>query len=129
MSVYFLLKTLHLSTVALSITFFCIRTYWLLTQPKILERRPIKRLPHVIDSILLISAFAMIYVGDISVDSSNPWIITKIIAICLYIIMGIYIFRIAKSKIQIYIALCFVMLIYYYIIQTAITKNIIPFIN
>ncbi len=129
MSAYLLLKTLHLSTVVLSITFFCIRSYWLLTQPKVLERSLIKKLPHVIDSILLISAFAMLYVGDISVDSSNPWIITKIIAICLYIVMGIYIFRIAKDKTQIYIALCFVMLIYYYIIHTAITKNVIPFIN
>lgn len=129
MNSYLFLKTLHISTVVLSITFFCIRIYWLLTQPKALESRLIKRLPHVIDSILLLSAFAMLYVGNISIGSDNPWIITKIIAISLYIALGLYIFRIAKNKTKIYIALCFVMLIYYYIIQTAITKNAIPLLN
>lgn len=129
MNSYLLLKTLHISAVVLSITFFCIRTYWLLAQPKALESKLIKRLPHVIDSILLLSAFAMLYVGNISIGSDNPWIITKIIAISLYIATGVYIFRIAKNKTQIYIALCFVVLIYYYIIQTAITKNAIPFFN
>lgn len=129
MNSYLFLKTLHISTVVLSITFFCIRIYWLLTQPKALESRLIKRLPHVIDSILLLSAFAMLYVGNISIGSDNPWIITKIIAISLYIALGLYIFRIAKNKTKIYIALSFAVQIYYYIIQTAITKNAIPLLN
>ena len=126
MNTYLLLKIIHLFSVVLSISLFSLRSYWLIEKSPILEKRLIKILPHLIDSILLISAFSMIFVGNITIDENNYWVITKIIAVIVYILIGLYIFKIAKQNYQIYIALVFVMFIYYYIIQTAITKSIIP---
>lgn len=129
MSLFLVLKTLHISTVALSICFFLIRVYWLVKQPNILTKKSIKILPHLIDSTLIISAFSMLYIADISISKDNPWVIAKLIAVSIYIAIGLYIFRIANKHIRIYYALCIAVLVYLYIIQTAITKNIIPILN
>ncbi|MCK5336895.1 MAG: SirB2 family protein [Gammaproteobacteria bacterium] len=126
MSFYLLFKTIHIATVTLSISFFITRTYWLLNNPQMLKHKLIKRLPHVIDSLLLFSAFAMLYIAELVPGSNNPWITAKLIGLILYIFTGLYLFRIAKRKIQIYSTLCIAILIYIYIIQTALTKNIIP---
>lgn len=128
MSFYQLLKIIHISTVILSLTFFLTRAYWLIQQPELLKNRIVRKLPHLIDSILLFSALALVYTGNLIPLRENPWITAKIIALICYILAGLYLFRIANTPRQQYISLFIAFLIYLYIIQTAISKNTVPYL-
>ncbi|MDH5423823.1 MAG: SirB2 family protein [Gammaproteobacteria bacterium] len=129
MSFYPLLKTIHISTVIFSFVFFLTRAYWLLRKPGLLQNKAVKILPHINDSILLFSALALVYTGKLLPLSDNPWIIAKVSALVCYIINGVYLFRIASTHFQRYIALTIAILIYLYLLQTAVSKSIIPVIH
>lgn len=127
MSLFYIIKAIHISSALLSISLFLLRSYWLLKSPKMLTIKPIKVLPHIIDSILLTSAFIMIYINKIPLGIESPWITSKVVAVIFYILLGLYIFKFSKNNYQKYISLVMSVLIYIYIINTAITKNPIFF--
>ncbi|HET8705073.1 MAG TPA: SirB2 family protein, partial [Pseudomonadales bacterium] len=56
---YQLLKMIHMVSVALSGSFFLLRGIWMLRDSALLQRKWVKIAPHVIDTVLLVSALAM----------------------------------------------------------------------
>jgi len=84
--------------------------------------------PHINDTILLISAVTLLLLGNIALGNDNPWVIAKIIAMVLYISIGFFIFKSAKSHKSIYLMFLLAIIVYSYIIHTAITKSFNPFI-
>jgi len=128
MNYYLLLKTLHISTVVFSISLLLFRTILLLRSSELLNTRILKVTPHLNDSLLLISALTMLFTSDYISSGNMGWVYAKITAMLLYILTGIYLFRRAKNKHQILYLLSLALILYLYIIQTAITKNFIPFI-
>src|SRR3990172_4735682 len=57
---YLLLKLMHLACAALSYAGFFVRGVWMMRDSAMLERRWVKILPHVNDTLLLASAVAMV---------------------------------------------------------------------
>lgn len=127
MSLFSIIKAIHISSAILSISLFLLRSYWLINYSNMLTKKTMKLLPHIVDSILLTSAFMMIYIERIPLGAGNPWITSKVVAVIFYILIGLYIFRFSKNDCQKYIALVINVLLYIYIISTAITKNPILF--
>jgi len=128
MNFYLFIKTLHISTVALSIGLLLFRTVLLLRSSKLLKNRFLKLIPHINDSLLLITAITMLFTSEYISSGNMEWIYAKVSAMILYIVTGIYLFRYANSNRQIVYLLALAIILYLYIIQTAITKNLIPFI-
>lgn len=123
---YITLKVVHIVSAILSIGGFFIRGLWMMRDSPNLERRWVKVLPHVNDTILLLSAIALViatqlYPGPIT------WINAKIIALLLYIGLGLIALSYGKTKFIRIVAWCSALATFGYIFLVAVNKNVIPF--
>ena len=81
---YLAVKHLHVTAAVLSIMFFILRAYWSVNGSALLQKRVVKILPHVVDTILLVCG---VYLAAI-IGPEQPWILVKIIALIAYIGVG-----------------------------------------
>jgi len=83
-----LLKHLHVSMAALSILGFATRGFWAWRRPDLLARKPVKIVPHVVDTLLLLAA-----IGLLVMYGWNPfafaWLSAKIVLLIVYIGLGL----------------------------------------
>ncbi len=63
---YILLKHIHLTCVALTFILFSLRGFWMLSESALLQKKWVKIAPHVIDTLLLVSAIALAITLQIS---------------------------------------------------------------
>jgi len=115
-----MIKYIHLTFVLLSILSFVSRVIVSETQPQILKQKLYKIAPHVIDSFLLVSGFALVSQGNwMSIE--HGWIIAKLFALFVYIGLGVVVMRTHGS--QRWLAFSAAMLCFVYIAIVAATKN------
>lgn len=87
MNTYLLLKHSHLLMVALSIALFLLRAFLLYTWPRALRVRWLRILPHLIDTLLLLSAIGlMLVIGQYPLV--NHWLTAKLLGLLAYIGFG-----------------------------------------
>ena len=79
-----ILKSIHVTCVALSYSLFFLRGVWMLRDSPALQQRWVKIAPHTVDSVLLASAIALAWQLGIS-PLTHPWLAAKIVALLLYI--------------------------------------------
>ncbi len=91
------LKLTHVTCAFLSIAGFALRGYWMATDNPLLQRRPAKVLPHLLDTVLLGSAIAMLVVMRLS-PLAAPWLTAKILALLLYIGLGMVALRFGATR-------------------------------
>jgi uncharacterized membrane protein SirB2 len=91
------LKLIHVTCAFASIAGFALRGYWMAVDNPLLQHRVVKVLPHVIDTLLLGAALALLIVLHLS-PLTQPWLGTKIIALLLYIGLGMVALRFGRSK-------------------------------
>ena len=84
---YPLLRSAHLLTVAITVTLFALRASWMLVTPRYLEKRWVRVLPHVNDTILLASAVGLCLVLR-QYPLVTPWLTAKVTALLVYIVLG-----------------------------------------
>lgn len=115
-------KLIHISCAFLSISGFGLRGYWMLSESELFNKKPTKILPHIIDTLLLVSAVGLLISLQLN-PLDHVWVMAKIIALILYIALGLVAFRLGKNKTQRTVAWIAALLIAAYIVQTAVTKN------
>lgn len=86
MSLYLPLKHLHMTAAILSLLFFAIRSYWSVTNSATLQKKVVRVLPHVIDSIFLGCGIAL--AGMLGQAALQPWLLSKIVLLIVYILVG-----------------------------------------
>lgn len=121
-----LLKTLHISCAAISYSLFFLRGIWRLNDAKLMQQRWVKIAPHLIDTILLSSAIALAYSTG-QYPFIDAWLTAKVIALLLYIGLGSYALKYAKSKKRCLISWLAAQTVFAYIVLVAINHN--PLIN
>lgn len=92
-----ILKLIHVTCAFVSIAGFALRGYWMAVDNRLLQHRVAKVLPHVIDTLLLGSALTLLIVLQLS-PLTQPWLSAKIIALLLYIGLGMVALRFGQSK-------------------------------
>jgi uncharacterized membrane protein SirB2 len=118
---YLLIKHLHLTAAGLSILFFVIRAYWSVTGNGLLQKKVVKILPHVIDTVLLTCAILLsIMLGP---AAAQPWVLTKIVLLIAYIGVGTIAIRRGKTPRSRAIAAVTAVAIFAYIVGVAIRHN------
>ncbi len=83
----------------------------------------VKVLPHIVDTLLLLSAFLMLYTLQISVIENN-WLIAKICALLAYIFLGMLALKRGKSLSVRVVSWLSAMLVFSYIVLVALTKSV-----
>lgn len=81
------LKHLHVTMAALTIAGFVTRGIWAWRAPRLLRLRPVRILPHVIDTVLLASAIGLLFAYGWN-PFAQGWLIAKIVLLLAYIALG-----------------------------------------
>lgn len=81
---YMMAKHLHTTAALISISLFILRAYWSVREMPQLQKKWVKILPHVNDTVLLGAAIYLVSFWPLN----QPWIWAKIIALLLYIGVG-----------------------------------------
>ncbi len=98
----------------------------MLTDNSLLQSRAARTLPHVIDTVLLVSAIFLLFQWRLS-PLEQPWLLAKIIALCCYIGLGMIALRFGSTRRVRGIAWLLALLTAGYIICVAISKTPWPF--
>lgn len=86
---YVWIKHLHVLTAAISITLFVLRFYWKWRGAAIMQRRWIKIVPHLNDTILFVTGIILIYLTQFyPFTIQGVWMTEKLIAVIIYIGLG-----------------------------------------
>ncbi|KAF6669282.1 SirB2 family protein [Pantoea sp. EKM101V] len=86
---YPLIKNLHLVTVWITVTLFLLRFYWLRRGSPLLTRRWVRILPHVNDTLLLLSGVALVIITHFyPFTPQGSWLTEKLLAVIIYIALG-----------------------------------------
>ena len=97
MTVFDWLKLVHVSCAVLSIAGFAVRGAWAISDHP-WRRHPVTRtLPHLVDTLLLGSAIGMLIVWGVSPLAAD-WLIAKIVALLVYIALGMMVMRFAHRR-------------------------------
>ena len=116
------LKIIHVVSAIFSYLLFTLRGVWMMQDSPILQRRWVKILPHVIDTVLLASAIALVTMIQ-QYSGMNTWLSAKIGGILLYIILGMTALRFGKTRKIKTIAWITAQIVFFYIVLVALTKN------
>jgi len=121
MTAYTFTLMLHVSAATISGTFFFVRGIWMLQGSDLLQKKPVKILPHVVDTVLLLSAFTLAYMLS-TYPFSDGWLTAKLFALIVYIGFGVFTLR-GKTKTIRSAAFAAALLTFGYIIGVALTRS------
>jgi uncharacterized membrane protein SirB2 len=119
------IKYLHMSCVLLSYLLFFTRGILMLRESVWLQHRVTKTLPHIIDAVLLLSAITLAYQLSLS-PLSNPWLMTKITALLLYIFLGTIALKRGPTKRIRLASWILAQMVFIYMITVALTHSPLP---
>ncbi len=97
MEYYAILKHIHMACAGLTFVGFLIRGYWMIIESDMLQKKPIKILPHIIDSVLLLTAIIMVVLSGMY-PFQVDWITIKVFLLVLYIVLGTIALKKGKTK-------------------------------
>lgn len=94
---YYLTKSLHELCALTTFTLFVLRGIWMLRGSPQLDRRWVRILPHVIDTVLLASAIALTLMLQ-QYPLTHAWLSAKLLALLVYICLGLVALRFGKTR-------------------------------
>lgn len=97
MNTYLMLKHLHVTFAVLSLLGFSLRGYWMLTESAWLQKKPVKILPHINDTLLLLTALMLAVVTGLY-PFAVGWVTLKLILLVVYIVLGTFALKRGKTK-------------------------------
>ncbi|MFT6952825.1 MAG: putative membrane protein SirB2 [Paraglaciecola sp.] len=89
-------KHIHLMAIALSVLIFLLRFFWTMRGSQMLHNKWVKVLPHIVDTLLLLSA-ATLCVLLSQYPFVTPWVTEKVLGLLMYLFMVTLALRIAKT--------------------------------
>ena len=119
---YLALKHLHVTFAALSGSFFLLRGVWMLLDSPMLQRRWVRIVPHVVDTVLLTSALALVFWSGQFPFVQN-WLTAKVLALLAYIVLGTIALKRGKTKGIRTFALLAALATFAYIVAVALTRQ------
>ena len=119
---YLALKHLHITFAVLSGSFFLLRGGWMLLDSTMLQRRWVKVVPHVVDTLLLASALALVYWSG-QYPFTQHWLTAKVLALVAYIVLGTIALKRGKTKGVRTFALLAALATFAYIVAVALTRQ------
>lgn len=119
---YLAIKHLHITCAVLSGSFFLLRGLWMLTGSPMLQRRWVKVLPHVVDTLLLATALVLVFWSG-QYPFVQPWLTAKVLALLAYIVLGTVALKRGKTQGVRAFALVAALATLAYIVAVALTRQ------
>jgi uncharacterized membrane protein SirB2 len=125
MCLFNILITLHLTSVALTISLFTLRYWWRWSNNPRFQARWVRVLPHIVDSVLLLSGVGLIALtGYLPFTVKGAWLTEKLFGVIIYIVLGFIALgrRRPRSQQTGFIAFLLGLVVLYIIIKLATTR-------
>jgi len=100
---------------------FSIRGIWMLQESKCLHWHLVKIVPHVIDTILLVSGITLAIILH-QYPGTHTWLTAKLLALLLYIVLGTIALKRGKTKTIRILAWLGALITFFYLITVALKK-------
>ncbi|WEN43221.1 Protein YchQ [Thauera sp. GDN1] len=124
---YFAIKHLHVTCVVLSATGFLLRGLWMITGSPLLRHRLTRVLPHVVDSLLLLSAITLAVMIQ-QYPFAADWVTAKVAGLLAYILLGTVALKRGPTVGIRVTAFVTALMVYGWIVSVALTKNLAGFL-
>lgn len=119
---YLILKNIHMSFALISFSGFLLRSLLMFTGSPLLQKRWVQILPHVIDTVFLLSGFSMAFMLNFGLFS-QAWLAMKILLLMFYLLfVGIALSRGTTLLVR-SISFALAILTFFYIVGIAINKT------
>lgn len=125
--VYSFIKSLHLTTIAITLMLFVLRGAWMIADSPRLQARWVRIVPHVNDTLLLTSGIVLTVLIQ-QYPLLHGWLTAKFFALVVYIVLGTYALKRGKTRRQRIVAWNLALLMFAYIVAVALTHNPFPFL-
>jgi uncharacterized membrane protein SirB2 len=123
---YGTVKLIHQSAVALSFAGFFARGLGVFAGAAWVRARVAKTLPHIVDSVLLLSALWLAWTLRLT-PAEAPWLLAKIIGLVVYIGLGTLALKPGRSLRLRAMAWFAALAVFGYIVSVALTKSVLGF--
>jgi len=123
---YATLLKIHLVAVGISLALFVLRGAWRMMDSPLNNRKWVKIVPHVNDSILLAAAIGMLVVAGLN-PLDHGWIMAKIGGLIAYIVLGTIAIKRGETARTRILAFVGALAVFGYIAMVAVTKQVVPF--
>ncbi len=111
---YLMVKHFHMTFAILSLLFFIVRACWAVSGSAMLSRPFVRIAPHVIDTLLLVCGLYLL-----SAIGMQAFIVAKLIALVLYILLGTMAIKRARTQGQKALFAILAVLVFIYILGAA----------
>lgn len=119
---YSLIKQLHMTTAGLSLILFMLRAWWSVRDSRWLERRWVRILPHLVDTLLLVFGIWLMTILRFW-PTQHPWMAAKLVGLVVYIAVGTVAIKRGRTPLIRGLAAIIAVTVFLYIIGAAITHH------
>jgi len=122
---YLVLKNLHLATIAITLTLFLLRGFWMMADSPRLQARWVRIVPHVNDTLLLASGIGLAVLIQ-QYPLVHGWLSAKFFALIAYIVLGTIALKRGKTRGQRIAAWIAALLVFGYMVAVAVAHDPLP---
>lgn len=117
-----MIKLIHMSSAFISISFFIVRGVWVFNHSGMMNKKWVKILPHVNDTVLLITAIVLAVTLQ-QYPFTHDWLTAKVVALLLYIVFGMFALKRAKKMKNKVVFFVLALLTFGYIVGVALNRT------
>ena len=119
---YLTIKLIHQTAVVLSVAGFVVRGAASLAGADWVRQRAAKTLPHIVDTVLLLSAMALAWSLHLN-PLTTPWLLAKIVGLVVYVGFGMVALRPGRPRAVRAAAWLLALVTVGYVVSVAMTKS------
>ena len=117
-----MIKLIHMSTAFISISLFVLRGLWVYRGSPMMNKKWVKTVPHINDTILLITA-VILALAIQQYPFVDSWLTAKFTALIIYIILGMFALKRANELKNKMIFFILSLIVFAYIVSVALTHS------
>jgi uncharacterized membrane protein SirB2 len=119
---YDVLKAVHVASAAASLALFALREAWMIGAPHRLKYRSVRIVPHIVDTVLLVSAIGLaVMIGNY--PGAHGWLTGKVAGLVAYIVLGSIALKRGPTRCVRVAAFAAALAMFAYIVSVAMTKS------
>ncbi len=122
---YLVIKQIHMTSAAVSISLFLLRGIWMSQDSPRLQALWVRVLPHLVDTTLLVSAISMAILSH-QYPGQQSWLTAKVVALLLYIGLGMVALKRGRNRTIRLVAWIAALLVFGYIVAVALSRQAFP---
>ncbi|MGB3623538.1 regulator SirB [Ketobacter sp. MCCC 1A13808] len=125
---YLAFKHSHMMFAVISGLLFLIRGFWMMANSGMLQKKWVKILPHVNDTLLLLCAIVLCVMSQ-QYPIQQDWLTVKVVALIAYIVLGVVALKRGKTKTIRIVAFFAALLAFIFTMSVARTHNPMGFFS